>query len=134
MLTRLLMVLVLTGMPVAAAAQHAAPALNAPVRSRGVTLTVAGYLRPSPAGQLMMPLPLLQQVAGDDALLALDTAPADGRVVVQVRFGFPDLAAFQRWYTDERTVQLLRDIRAQTMGNSFETYVTYRPDHPSATQ
>lgn len=116
----------------AASAQHAAPELDAPVRSRGVTLTLGGYLEPSPTGQLMLPLPLLERLGSEAALLSLDTAPMDGRVVVQVRFGFPDLATFLRWYADQRTVQLIRDVRARAVGPTFETYIMYRPDNPAA--
>jgi hypothetical protein len=76
----------------------------------------------------MVPLPLLQRLAAENALLAVDTAPVEGRVVVQVRFGFPDVAAFQRWYADERTTRLLDEVRAITMGGSFETFVSYRPE------
>lgn len=115
----------------ALSAQHAAPELEAPVRSRGVTLTLGGYLEPSPAGQLMLPLPLLERLGSEASLLSVDTAPMEGRVVVQVRFGFPDLATFLRWYADERTVHLIRDIRARVVGPSFETYLMYRPDNPA---
>lgn len=118
----------------AVSAQHAAPELDAPVRSRGVTLTLGGYLQPSPAGQLMLPLPLLERLAGEAALLSIDTAPADGQVVMQVRFGFPDMASFQRWYAEEPTVHLIRDIRARVVGPSFETYIMYRPNEPPAAQ
>lgn len=118
----------------ALAAQHAAPELDAPVRSRGVTLTLGGYLQPSPAGQLMLPLPLLDRLAGEEALLSVDTAPAEGQVVVQVRFGFADMDSFQRWYADERTVHLIRDLRSRVVGPSFETYIMYRPNDSPATQ
>ncbi|HEU4885159.1 MAG TPA: hypothetical protein VFT45_23055 [Longimicrobium sp.] len=47
--------------------------------------------------------------------------------MVQARFGFSDVAAFQRWYTDAATVQLLASFRAITTGGSFETFVSYRP-------
>jgi hypothetical protein len=127
MLNRLLIVLALAAVPAAGAAQHAPPGLAAPVREPGVTLTLAAYLVPSASGQLAVPLPLLERLAAEDALLALDTAPAEGRVVVQVRFGFPDMAAFQRWYTDERTVRLLRDVRSVVIGGSLETFISYRP-------
>lgn len=130
----LLIVLALACHPAAAAAQQTAPQLEAPVRSRGVTLTLGAFLRPSAAGEMMLPPPLLQRLADEDALLAVDTAPVNGHAVVQIRFGFPDMASFQRWYADERTVQLIRDIRARTMSNSFETYVVYRPDTPAAAQ
>jgi hypothetical protein len=119
----------------AVSAQQAAPELDAPVRSPGVTLTLGGYLTPSPAGQMMLPPSLLERIAGEDALLSVDTAPVDARVVVQVRFGFPDMASFLRWYADERTVQLIRDIRARVVGPTFETYIMYRPtSNPSAAQ
>lgn len=122
----LLIILALAGMPVTGAAQHAAPALPAPIRESGVTLTLSAYLLPSPAGQLMLPLPLLERLGDEAALLAVDTAPVEGRVVVQVRFGFPDMDSFQRWYTDGRTTQLLRDVRDTTMRGSFETMLTFR--------
>ena len=128
MLNRLLIALVLAAVPAGAAAQHAAPRLEAPARASGVTLTVAAYLLPSASGQLMLPLPLLQRLAAENALLAVDTAPVKGRLVVQVRFGFPDVAEFQRWYADERTVRLLDEVKAVTMRGSFETFVSYRPD------
>lgn len=122
----LLIVLALAGMPVAGAAQHAAPPLDAPIRESGVTLTVSAYLRPSPTGQLMLPLALLDRLAEEATLLAIDSAPVQGQVVVQVRFGFPDMPSFRRWYTEERNGRLLEDIRATTMGGSFETTVTFR--------
>lgn len=120
-------VLVLTGLPIAGMAQHAAPTLPAPIRVSGVTLTIGAYLENSPAGgRLMLPLSLLERLAADTALLAVDTAPVEGRVVVQVRFGFADMASFQRWYTDERTTRLLRDVRATTMQGSTEIMITFR--------
>lgn len=129
MLDRLLIVLVLAAVPDGgAAAQHAAPRLEAPVRASGVTLTLAAYLLPSASGELMVPLALLERLAAEDGLLAVDTRPVEGRVVVQVRFGFPDVAAFQRWYADERTGRLLDQVRAITPRGSLETLVSYRPD------
>lgn len=123
-----LLILALTGgLPSAGLAQHAAPSLPAPIRESGVTLTIGAYLESSPAGgRLMLPLPLLDRLAADTALLAVDTAPVDGRVVVQVRFGFSDMASFQHWYTDERTTRLLRDVRAATMQNSTEIMISFR--------
>lgn len=122
----LLIILTLTAWPALGAAQHAAPILDAPIRESGVTLTLSAYLLNSPAGQLMLPLPLLERLEHEAALLAIDTAPVEGRVVVQVRFGFADMAAFQRWYADERITQLLADVRATTMTGSFETMLTFR--------
>lgn len=78
MLNRLLIVLSLSAVPAAGAAQQAPPGLPAPVRETGVTLTVAGYLLPSTSGRLAVPLPLLEQLAGENALLAVDTAPVGG--------------------------------------------------------
>lgn len=127
-LNRLLMAVVLAAVPGGAAAQHAAPRLEAPARASGVTLTVAAYLLPSASGELMMPPALLERLAAEDALLAVDTEPVGGRVVVQVRFGFPDVAAFRRWYADERTARLLNEVRATTLRGSFETFVSYRPE------
>lgn len=127
MLARLLVVLALAGAPAAGAAQHAAPLIPGPVVAANVTLTATAYLNPSAGGRMVVPVPLLERLAAEPALLTIDTAPVDGRVVVQVRFGFPDVAAFGRWYTDERTVRLLQDLRRVTMGESFETYLSYRP-------
>jgi hypothetical protein len=93
MLTRTLLALVLTLLPVPAAAQHAPPQLPAPHREQGVTVTIAGHLLPSPSGALAVPLPLLERLAEEGALLAVDTAPVEGRIVVQARFGFADVAA-----------------------------------------
>lgn len=122
----LLIILALAGAPVSGAAQSAAPALEAPIREAGVTLTLSAYLLPSPGGRLMLPLPLLERLADEAALLAVDTAPVEGRVVVQVRFGFPDMDSFQRWYADERTTRLLADVRDTTMRGSFETMLSFR--------
>lgn len=127
MLTRTLLVLALSLLPMHVAAQHAPPEISAPRREAGVTVTLAGHLLPSPTGSLAVPLPLLERLAHDHTLLALDTAPVDGRIVVQARFGFPDVAAFHRWYADEATTQLLASLRAITIGRSFETFVSYRP-------
>lgn len=129
MLTRTLLVLALalTLLPVSVTAQHAPPELAAPRREQGVTVTLAGHLLPSPSGALAVPLPLLERLARERALLAVDTAPVEGRIVVQARFGFADVTAFQRWYTDPATVQLLASFRAITTGGSFETFVSYRP-------
>lgn len=127
MLTRTLLAILLCVLPVSLPAQHTPPELGAPRLEPGVTVTVTGYLVPSPTGALAVPLPLLERLATERALLALDTAPVDGRIVVQARFGFPDVAAFQRWYTDPATVQLMSSFRAITAGNSFETFVSYRP-------
>lgn len=130
MLKQFLLALTLLALPTAGAAQHAAPELPAPIRQSGVTVTLSGYLAPSTGGVLAVPPALLQRLVAEGELLALDTAPRDGRVVVQVRLGFADMDAFQRWYADQRTVQLLRDLRAATMGGSFETYLSYRPNAP----
>lgn len=125
MLKRTLLVLVLSLLPLSAAAQHAPPELPAP--HQGVTVTLAGHLTPSSGGNPALPLPLLERLAEERSLVALDTAPADGRIVVQARFGFADVAAFRRWYTDQATVQLLASFRAITVGGSFETFISYRP-------
>ncbi|HYW12967.1 MAG TPA: hypothetical protein VE871_13495 [Longimicrobium sp.] len=90
-------------------------------------MTLSGYLLPSPSGTLAFPLPLLERLAEGGAPLSVDTAPAAGRVVVQVRFGFSDVAEFQRWYRDERTVRLLAEVKGVTIGGTFETYLSYRP-------
>lgn len=127
MLNRFLLILALAALPTTAVAQHAPPELEAPRRTTGVTVTVVGYLIPSASGALTLPAPLLQRLAGEGTLIAIDTAPVEGRIVVQVRFGFTDVAAFQRWYTDERTVRLLAEIKGATMGGSFETYLSVRP-------
>jgi hypothetical protein len=127
MLTRTLLALALSLLPVSLAAQHAPPELAAPRREQGVTVTLAGHLLPSSSGALAVPFPLMERLGQERALLALDTAPADGRIVVQARFGFADVATFQRWYTDPVTVQLLASFRAITIGGSFETFVSYRP-------
>lgn len=123
----LLLLLVLAARPAVCAAQEAAPEIPAPARAPGVTVTLSGYLVPSARGELMFPLPLLDRVSADAALLSIDTAPVEGRVVLAVRFGFASVAEFQRWYTDPRTVQLIRDIRAVTLPISFETLLSYRP-------
>jgi hypothetical protein len=126
-LKRLLIILALAALPAAAEAQHAVTEIEAPRRVPGVTLTLTGHLLPSSGGALELPLSLLDRLADESALLSVDTAPAAGRVVVQVRFGFAGVAEFRRWYADERTVQLLREVRAATFGDSFETFVSYRP-------
>lgn len=127
MLKPVLLALALAALPAAAAAQHAVAEIEAPRRVPGVTLTLTGHLLPSSGGALALPLSLLDRLAAESALLSVDTAPAEGRVVVQVRFGFAGVAEFRRWYADERTVQLLRQIRAATFSDSFETFVSYRP-------
>lgn len=126
MIKQLLLALVLAAHPAATAAQHA-PAEVTPVRrDPGVTLTMAGHLLASPRGALMFPAPLLERLSADAALLSVDTAPVDGRIVVQVRFYFAELKEFQRWYADERTVRLMEELRGITMGGSFETFISYR--------
>jgi hypothetical protein len=123
---QLLLTLALAAYPAATAAQHA-PADITPVRrDPGVTVTVAGHLLASPRGVLMFPVPLLERLSADGALLSVDTAPVDGRIVVQVRFEFAELEEFRRWYADERTVRLMEELRAITMGGSFETFISYR--------
>jgi hypothetical protein len=87
---------------------------------------VAGHLLASPRGVLMFPDPLLERLSADDALLSVDTAPVDGRIIVQVRFNFAELEEFRRWYAEERTIRLMDELRAVTMGGSFETYISYR--------
>lgn len=128
MVRRILFILALCLTPTVGAAQHAAPEIPAPRRETGVTLTLSGYLLPSPSGALAFPLPLLERLAEGGALLSVDTAPAAGRVVVQVRFGFSDMAGFQRWYRDERTARLLAEVKGVTISGTFETYVSYRRD------
>lgn len=127
MLNRFLLILALAAVPATAAAQNAPPELDAPRRATGVTLTTVGYLLPSASGALAFPAPLLERIAAEGALLSIDTAPVDGRIVVQVRFGFADVAAFRQWYTHERTVRLFAEIKAATTGGSFETYLSFRP-------
>ncbi len=128
MVIRILAILALCVFPAVGEAQHAAPEIPAPRRDTGVTLTLSGYLIPSPGGTLAFPLPLLERLAETGALLSVDTAPSAGRVVVQVRFGFADMAEFQRWYKDERTARLLGEVKGVTIGGTFETYVSYRRD------
>jgi hypothetical protein len=123
----LLILLALAAQPAVCAAQQAAPEIPAPIRQSGVTVTFSGYLVPSARGELTFPLPLLERVSADGALLSLDTTPVEGRVVLAVRFGFDSVAEFQRWYADARTVALIRDIRAATLPISFETLLSYRP-------
>jgi hypothetical protein len=127
MVKTLLLVLALACLPVTGAAQHAAPELEASRRAPGVTLTLTGFVAPNTGGALTLPLPLLERLAADGALLSVDTAPASGRVVVQVRFGFATVSEFRQWYTDERTTSLLAQVQAVTLGGSFETFVSYRP-------
>lgn len=127
MLNRFLLVLALAAMPVTAAAQNAPPELEAPRRETGVTLTTVGYLLPSASGTLAFPASLLERLAAEGVLLSIDTAPVNGRIVVQVRFGFADAAEFRQWYADPRTLRLLADVKAATMGGSFETYLSFRP-------
>jgi hypothetical protein len=128
MLTRILILISLCAFPSMAAGQHAAPLLDPPAAEDGVTLTVNAYLLPSTGGQLMVPMALLERLSADDALLGLDTAPVDGRVVVSVRFGFPNVAQLHDWYARQETVRLLQDLRSATMSGSFETFISYRPD------
>lgn len=123
----LLLIFALATLPATATGQNAPPELDRPRRETGVTLTTVGFLLPSASGALALPAPLLERLATEGALLSVDTAPVDGRIVVQVRFGFADVAGFRQWYADGRTVQLLAELKAATMGGSFETYVSYRP-------
>ncbi len=126
MLKRLVLVISCTVLPAVASAQHAAPEIAAPRADAGVTLTVGSHLAPSARGELGIPLPLLERLAAEAALLSVDTAPVGGRVVMQVRFTFPDIAALQRWYSDERSARMIADLRAISIWGSFETYVSYR--------
>lgn len=112
-------------------AQGAAPELTAPLAETGVTFTAAGYAQPSIQGGAGIPAALLERLASEPALFALDTAPVDGRVVLQVRFAFPDLAAFQRWRADPRASRLMADLREIMLGGSYETFISYRsPPRP----
>lgn len=108
------------------AAQNAAPELTAPRAETGVTFTAAGYALPSVQGGNGIPAALLERLASEPALFALDTAPVNGRVILQVRFAFPDIAAFQRWQADPRVATLLADLRGIMMGGSYETFLSYR--------
>lgn len=128
MVKGIFVILALCSVPTLGAAQHAAPEIPAPRRETGVPVTVSGYLLPSPSGRIAFPPSLLERLAEGGALLAVDTAPSAGRVVVQVRFGFADIASFQRWYTDERTVRLLAEVKGVTISGKYETYLSYRGD------
>lgn len=92
-----------------------------------MTLTLSGYLRPSAAGELVVPMPLLERFAAEPALIALDTAPVEGRVVIQVRFAFAGLSEFRRWSEEGSGAELLRALRAVTIGGSLESHLAMRP-------
>jgi hypothetical protein len=72
---------------------------------------------------------LLERIAREPSLAALETVPAaGGRTSIQIRFRFSDVAEFNRWFPDEQTTVLLRDVRGRTAGGSYESYVSYHPE------
>lgn len=126
--------MLLAALCTAAPALHAQHAVTTPMDGPphpGVTFTVTGYVAPGATGELPLPMELLERLSAQPSLAKLETGPTPaGRAMLQIRFVFPDLDAFRRWYTDERTATLLRDIRARTAGGSFESYVSYHPRNP----
>jgi hypothetical protein len=115
----------------AISAQHSVPAplLGRPPSDPGLTLSVTGFVAPGAPGALPLPTELMERISRETHLTALETVPsAGGRTAIQMRFRFPDVAAFNRWYRDERTVALLRDVRERTAGGSYDAYVSYHPE------
>lgn len=127
----LLVVSLLVAAP-AISAQHSVVLTRAqgpPPTDPGVTLTVTGLIAPGAPGTLPLPAELMERISREEHLTALETLPSpEGRTVIQIRFRFPDIAAFNRWYGEERTVVLLRNVRERTSGGSYESYVSYHPE------